>query len=136
VAVLATLVGVGLAIPVAASRGSVPTGVPIALEGALRALPANTRVVSDGDLSGWLLFTAGQVRPVFDLRIESYSADHVRRFIKARDAEPGWTSFISDTGATAALLPSDSPLGAGLREQLGWVQVGSDAGFVLWKQAR
>jgi hypothetical protein len=136
VAVLATLVGVGVAIPVAASRGPVPTGVPIALERALRTLPANTRVVSDGDLSGWLLFTAGQVRPVFDLRIESYSADHVRRFIKARDAEPGWTSFISDTGATAALLPSDSPLGAGLSEQLGWVQVGSDAGFVLWKQAR
>lgn len=134
--VLATLVGVALAAPVAASRDSAPASVPTGLTRALRSLPPGTHVLSDGDLSGWLMFTATQVRPVFDVRIESYPAPYVRRFIGATQAKPGWNRFVHDTGATAALLPEGSPLGAALGEQLRWTRVDTDHGVALWERSQ
>jgi hypothetical protein len=134
--VLATVVGIALAAPVAASRDGAPASVPTGLTHALRALPTGTHVLSDGDLSGWLLFTATQVKPVFDVRIESYPAPYIRRFINATLAKPGWSQFVSDTGATAALLPENSPLGAALSEQLRWTKVDTDRGVGLWERTR
>lgn len=129
----ATLVGVALAVPVAAGRDAAPASVPTGLASALRSLPSGTHVLSDGDLSGWLLFTAPQVKPVFDVRIESYPSPYVQRFIDATHAKPGWSRFVQDTGATAALLPESSALGAGLSQQLRWARVGSDHGVALWE---
>jgi hypothetical protein len=108
-----------------------PAYVPTALTAPLDALPAGTKVVAEGDVTGWVLYVAPQLRLVFDLRIESYSAHHVEAFIDARAAKPDWQTFIAATGPTAALLLESSPLAGGLQEESGWVARGRDRGFVL-----
>jgi hypothetical protein len=119
------------AVPLASARGLEVTGVPIALEERLQDLAAGTHLLSYGDASGWLMFTAPHVRPVFDLRIEQYSPAQVHRFIDAMQAKRGWEQFISDTGTQVALLESDSPLTAALTEQLQWQVTARGSGFVL-----
>jgi hypothetical protein len=127
----ATVLGLAIAGPVAVARDQTPRGVPTTLAPALRALPPATRILVNGDTSGWLLFAAPQLQPVFDLRIEVYSPQHVERYISAVAAKPGWQGFVADTGSTTALVKSDSPLAAALVEQLAWRESGTDAGLVL-----
>lgn len=129
--VVAAVVGVAVAAPVAGARDRTPAGVPTALGPQLAHTTAGTRILVDGDTSGWVLFTAPQLEPVFDLRIESYSEGEVRRYIAAMAAEPGWHRYLADRDVTLALVRRDSPIGAGLREQLGWRRAGQDAGLVL-----
>jgi hypothetical protein len=126
----ATLVGLLIALPVAAARDDV-RGVPAALLPQLTSYPAGTRMVAFGDLTGWLLLEAPALAPVQDIRIEVYSPEHVRDYIGAVAAEPGWDDFVEGTGAVTALLPHDAPLVAALTEQLRWREVGRDDGFVL-----
>lgn len=132
--VAATAAAMLVAVPLATARAQKPTFVPSQLQPALLSLPAGTQIVGQGDITGWLLFAAPSLRPVFDLRVESYSPQHVRRYIAAYGAEPGWDDFISDTKASAALLPVDAPLTAALTEQLNWRVMGTDAGYVLLAQ--
>ena len=130
--VAAVLVAALLAVPLAAHAAhDRPAYVPTALEASLDALPEGTRVVAEGDVTGWVLYVAPQLRPVFDLRIESYSPAHVQAYIDARAAERGWQSFVTRTGSTAALLPESAPLAGALQEESGWVERGRDRGFVL-----
>ena len=131
VLVAATLAAVLLAIPLADARGQVARRVPTALTQPLRQIPQGTHVISDGDLSGWLMFQAPQVRPVFDIRVEVYSAAHVRGFIAALSAQPGWTAYLARTQTRAALLKSDAPLASALGNQWHWTVVASDRGYVL-----
>lgn len=126
-AVLASL----LALPLAGHQGDTVGGVPMALGERLQELPRGSRVIAFGDLTGWVMFTAPQVEPVFDLRIEQYSPSYVRSYIRAMKAEPGWDQFLGRTGTNVALLEDDAPLSAALTEQLGWRVVGRSNGFVL-----
>jgi len=135
-ALLATVVGTLVALPVSATMSRSVGDVPEGLLPALHSLPAGSRVISQADLTGWLLWEAPALAPVEDIRIESYSAEHVRRYIAAMAAEPGWAGFIADTGATEALLPSRSPLAAALSEQAKWRVVGTDRGLVLLEAPR
>jgi hypothetical protein len=132
----AAVVGALVAVPVAAARDTQPTGVPTSLTSDVRSLPPSTRVLVNGDTSGWLLFHAPQVEPVFDLRIEAYAPHEVRRYISAVAAEPGWRDYVADTGVTAALVLRTSPISAALQEQLGWTRIGTDAGLVLLEAPR
>ena len=119
-------------IPLANSAASQqPAYVPTALESRLDSLPQGTRVIAEGDVTGWLLYVAPNLQPVFDLRIESYSPSHAKRFLATMAAKPGWQAFMDDTAPRAALLLDDSPLAAALQEQSGWTSHGSDRGFVL-----
>ena len=127
----AALAGVLVAAPVAAARADTPVGVPLALGPRLAALPQGTRVLVDGDTSGWLMYAAPQLRPVYDLRVESYTAHQVEDFIGAMSADPGWDAYVRDRGVTVALVPSGSPIGAALVEQDRWAEVGRDHGHVL-----
>ena len=127
----ATLVAVLLAIPLAATGAQAARGVPTALTQPLRQLPQGTHVISDGDLSGWLMFQAPQLRPVFDIRVEVYSAAHIRGFIDALSAEPGWTAYLGHAQTRAALLKADAPLVSALGNQWHWTVVASDRGYVL-----
>ncbi|WP_457252469.1 hypothetical protein [Pedococcus sp. P5_B7] len=121
-----------LALPLSASAARhQPAYVPTGLQASLDALPAGTRVIAEGDVTGWMLYTAPQLRPVFDLRIESYSPEHVRDYIDARAAEPGWKSFVAKTQPRAALLLESSPLTGALLEESDWTERASDRGFVL-----
>ncbi|MGZ4556353.1 MAG: hypothetical protein ACXVXZ_11535 [Mycobacteriaceae bacterium] len=124
-------VAVALAIPLAALWGQQPQGVPTRLITALRALPAGTHVISDGDLSGWLMFQAPHVEPVFDIRIEVYAPEHVHGFIDALQAQPGWSAYLQRTQTHAALLKSDSPLVSALHDQWHWDVAKADRGYVL-----
>jgi hypothetical protein len=128
----AVLVAALVAVPLSGRAAQDPPAyVPTALTAPLDALPAGTRLVAEGDVTGWVLYVAPQLRLVFDLRIESYSADDVEAYIDARAAKPGWATFIARTGPTAALVLESSPLAGALQEESGWVARGRDRGFVL-----
>ncbi|NYG07699.1 hypothetical protein BJ986_002186 [Phycicoccus badiiscoriae] len=132
----AALVGLVLAVPVAAHRADTATRVPTALASQLEALPRDTRVLVDGDTSGWVMFTAPQLRLVYDLRVESYSPRQVEQFIGAMSADPGWSRYVQDNGVTVALVRTDSPVRAALTEQDHWSEAGRDSGLVLLKAPR
>ena len=107
-----------LAAPIAAATSDRPGYVPTAVQPALDRLAPGTRLLAEGDVTGWVLFAAPDTAPVFDLRIESYDPAYVRHFISAMDAEQGWDGFVRSTGAQAALLLEDSPLALALARGL------------------
>jgi hypothetical protein len=129
---VAAAIAIGAAVPLAAHAATTPPRyVPLGVEHALRDLPDGTRIVAEGDVTGWVLYAAPNTRPVFDLRIEVYSAAHVQAFIDAMAARPGWADFITTTRPDAALLLASAPLAVALRDQSGWRAVAQDRGFVL-----
>jgi hypothetical protein len=132
----AGVVGASLAIPLASARADVATGLPTRLQPTLAALPSGSRILVDSDTSGWVLFASPHLRPVYDLRVESYSAASVRNYIAVMDAEPGWERLLESSGADSALVPVDAPIRSALTEQARWTEVGADAGLVLLKASR
>jgi hypothetical protein len=127
----AAALAVTMAVPLAAVRAQHAHGVPTKLITALRALPEGTHVIADGDLSGWLMFQAPQVKPIFDIRIEVYAPEHVHGFIDALQAQPGWSAYLKQTQTHAALLKSDAPLVSALHDQWHWDVAKADLGYVL-----
>jgi hypothetical protein len=123
-----------IAVPLASARAQDPQGVPVHLMAQLRQIPTGTRVVATGDVTGWLLWSAPNLKPVEDLRVEVYAPAYIRRYIEAMAAGPDWRGFVRDTGATVALLDQDSPLATALRDRAGWHMVGSDAGYLLLRR--
>lgn len=134
--VVATALGAALAVPVSVAHADTVEGVPTDLQTALRPLPAGTRIIAPADLTGWLFCAAPQLRPVEDIRVETYSPAHVRDYIGAMAAEPGWDRFVSRTGATTALLADDSPLAAALTEGAGWRTIAAGDGHLLLEAPR
>jgi hypothetical protein len=128
---LAAVLAAAVAVPLADARGRHASAVPQAFAPHLAELEEGTRVISFGDLTGWLMFTAPQVEPVFDLRIEQYSPAHVRAYIDTMQAERGWKAFLQETSAHTAILEDDSPLSAALMESRNWQVVARDGGFIL-----
>jgi hypothetical protein len=119
------------AAPLAAARAQHPVNVPQRLMPQLAAIPPGTVVFADGDISGWLFWADPGVKPVLDPRIEIYPAAHIRAFISAMAAGPGWAQFVDRTEARYALVPTGSPIATALVERAGWAQTGKDNGFVL-----
>lgn len=134
--VAAALVGIAVAAPLATARATVPAGLPTGLQPALEALPADSRILLDSDTSGWVLFAAPHLRPVYDLRVEAYTPQRVEDYITVMDAEPGWDRLLAASGASSALVPKDSPIRAALTEQSRWTEVDHDAGLVLLEAPR
>ena len=132
----AALAGLLLAVPVSAQRADTVASVPVALGARLLALPEGTRILVDGDTSGWVMFTAPQLRPVYDLRVESYSPEQVEDFIGAMSADPGWQRYVDDGGVSVALVRTDSAVRAALTEQDRWSEAGRDGGLVLLEAPR
>jgi hypothetical protein len=120
-----------VAAPLSAARAQEPTTVPQRLTPQLAAIAPGTVVLAGGDISGWLFWADPGVRPVLDPRIEIYPAAHLRAFVSAMAAGPGWKQFVVRTGAQYALLLTGSPIATALVERAGWSPVGKDAGFVL-----
>jgi len=125
------LVALVAAAPLSAARAHAPLRVPDQLRPQLSLIPSGTVVLAEGDISGWLFWAEPQVRPVLDPRIEIYPPAHVRAFVSAMAAEPGWRQFVDRTGAGYALVLTGSPIATALVDRAGWSQVGEDAGFVL-----
>jgi len=129
------LIALVAAAPLSAARAQDPVSVPDRLKPQLSLIPSGTVVLADGDVSGWLFWADPQVRPVLDPRIEIYSPSHVRAFVSAMAAAPGWRQFVDRTGARYALVLAGSPIATALVERAGWLQIGKDAGFVLLRAA-
>jgi hypothetical protein len=125
------LVALVAAAPLSAARAQDAAAVPDHLRSQLSLIPPDTIVLAEGDISGWLFWADPQVRPVLDPRVEVYSAAHVRAFISAMAAGPGWRQFVDKTGARYALVLDGSPIATALIERAGWSALGKDAGFVL-----
>jgi len=128
-----TLAAALIAMPVAGSVAQKPFGVPDRLRPQLSALPAKTVVLDQFAISGWLLWAEPQLVPVADLRSEVYSSEYLSAYRNNESVGPGWQSFITRTGATAALLSEDSALADALQHQLHWRVIGRDNGYVLLK---
>ena len=125
------LVALVAAAPLSAARAQDPVAVPNHLRPQLSLIPPGTVVIAEGDISGWLFWAEPRVKPVLDPRIEIYSAAHVRAFVSAMAAAPGWRQFVDKSKARYALVLTDSPIATALAERAGWSQIGQDAGFVL-----
>ncbi len=120
-----------VAIPIAGAMAQNPFGVPERLRPQMAALPAKTVVLDQFAISGWLLWTEPQLIPVADLRSEVYSLEYLTAYRNNERVGPGWQSFITRTGATAALLSQDSALADALQQELHWQITGRDNGYVL-----
>jgi hypothetical protein len=119
------------AAPLSAARAQNPVAVPQRLAPQLSAIASGTVVLAQGDISGWLFWADPGVRPVLDPRIEIYPEAHMRAFVSAMAAGPGWRQFVDRTGARYALVLTDSPIATALVERADWSQIGKDAGYVL-----
>lgn len=132
--VVAAIAAVLLVVPLAwVSTTSVanPALIPTRLSTQLSALPAGTVVFNADTLGGWLMWAHPSLRVVYDTRAEAYGAAYVDRYMNARAVRPGWERTIADSSAAVALLETGSPLGYALTGQLGWTEVGVDAGYRL-----
>jgi hypothetical protein len=129
------LIALVAAAPLSAARAQSPVSVPDQLKPQLSLIPSGTVVLAEGDINGWLFWAEPQVRPVLDPRVEIYSTAHVKAFVSAMAAGPGWRQFVEKTGARYALVLTDSPIATALVESAGWSQIGKDAGFVLLRIA-
>ena len=125
------LIALVAAAPLSAARAQNPVAVPQRLQPQLAAIPSGTVVLAQGDVSGWLFWADPGVKPVLDPRIEIYPAAHIRAFVSAMAAGPGWEQFVDRTGARYALVLTGSPIATALVERAGWSQIGKDAGYVL-----
>ncbi len=127
------LVALLAAAPLSSARAQNPVAVPLRLQPQLAAIPSGTVVFAQGDISGWLFWADPGVKPVLDPRIEIYPPAHIRAFVSAMAAGPGWRQFVDRTGARYALVPIGSPIATALVERAAWSQLGKDADFVLLK---
>jgi len=126
-----SLAAVLLAAPLAGSVAQKPFGVPDRLKPQLASLPAKTVVLDQFAISGWLLWAEPTLIPVADLRSEVYSSEYLAAYRNNESVGPGWETFITRTGATAALLSKDSALADALQQHLHWRVTGQDNGYVL-----
>jgi hypothetical protein len=125
-AVLAAVV-VGLVAPTTADR---PGDVPTALDPALDGLPAGARIFNAYELGGWIVWRHPDLEQYIDGLVTPYSTAHVERFAVAVRGAAGWDDVVDSSGAAVALLQEDSRLAVNLADA-GWVEEGTDAGYVL-----
>lgn len=130
------LIGAAVAAPLSLARAQQPQRVPIGLTPALVALPAGTVLLSQTDVSGWVLWTAPQTRLVVDIRVEAYTEAQMDDFVTLYQARPGWQPLLDRSRASYALVPKDAPLIGALEEARHWTVVDQDAGFVLVAETR
>jgi hypothetical protein len=108
-----------------------PQGVPVKLSAQVSAIPAGAVVFNDYVMGSWLLWSARQITPVIDGRIELYDQKYVEEYTNALSVGPDWSGFLTRTGATYALVADQSPISTALADRLHWRALGHDAGFIL-----
>ncbi|SES43723.1 hypothetical protein SAMN05216199_3650 [Pedococcus cremeus] len=130
VAVLTVIAAGMCATPIGRQAQHYPSRLD-AVDMEMDALPAGTVVLNDFGISGWLLWRHPSLVPTADLRGEIYSNAHLRAYVDALEAKPGWRAFVDETGAGAALLTKDSALADALTHRLRWTSEASGGNFVL-----
>ena len=134
-AVGAVLAASLVAAPLASVVAARPAGVPQRLSAALSDLPPGTTVLTQGDMSSWVLWSQPQLRLPFDSRSEIYSRQYHLDFARLMAAAPGWDRVLDRTGASYALVLKDSPIAAALVERKHWSPVATDHAYVLLSAA-
>ncbi len=102
------------------SRGATADLVPAEVDRALSGLPGGTVLLTADTLGGWVWWAHPGLRPTLDTRAEAYGAAYLTRQAAALAGKPDWERTVAQTGATAALLPSGSPLVVDLVRSHGW----------------
>jgi len=120
-----------IAIPISGAIAQNPVGVPQGLQPQLSAIPDGTVILCEDDETGWLLWAEPHLAPAIDIRTEIYSHAHLADYVRTMAVGPGWQDFIKSTRSTYALVATQSPIAAALRERLGWYPLGTDSGYVL-----
>lgn len=128
VAAVGYLVALGVAAPQVATS---PDDVPTALAPRLAALPVGSAVLLQDGIGGWMEWRVPTVHPVIDGMLDAYPVGYIRRFFAATRVEPGWRTFVADTGARVGVLESGSALSGALQDQLGWQPVARDGRWVM-----
>jgi len=123
-----------IAAPLAATLAARPTNVPTGLQPALSNLPKGTVVLEDANMSAWVGWVAPQLRPVKDSRSEIFSRQQHLDYARLVAAAPGWDTILARSGATWALVLTDSPLAAALQDRRNWETVGTDDGYGLMRR--
>lgn len=131
-----TLAAALVATLVSIASGSHASQFPQAIgsiDKSLDRVPEKSVIFADFGISGWLLWTHPQLVPVADLRMELYGEKHLRDYIAASQARPGWETFVASTTAEYALEANDSPLADALIHRKGWSVVAKSKDFTLLK---
>lgn len=135
-----TPVGVGLAtIGLVSGIGSITTRDhlplerwPITLAGQISSMPGSERVLSDYNVSGMVLHFGGPDAAVsVDGRADRYTPDYIEAHESMMDLRGNWQSLLEELDPSLALIEADSALARVLVNERAWMEVGSDAGFVL-----
>ncbi|WP_295692703.1 hypothetical protein [Lapillicoccus sp.] len=124
-------VAAAAALPLSFLRSERPLGVPTAMTAQLDRLPSGTTVLSQTDVSGWLLWAAPNVAPVVDLRAESYTPDQMHAYLQTYQARAGWQGLIDSSGTRYALVEDTSALLGALESERHWTVLGRDSGYTL-----
>lgn len=114
----------------AAAGPAQPVDSPTGLSTQLDALPAGSVVYNTDTVGGWLMWTHPELRHTYDTRVELYGAAAARDQLDTVSARPGWQARFDRYSPSAALIPRNSALAAGLAER-GWRPVGKDGTWVL-----
>jgi hypothetical protein len=112
------------------SSARYPEPMP-AVDRVLSSAPRGSVVFTDLGVSGWLLWEHPSLSPVTDLRVEIYNTDHLRNYLDALEAKPGWSDFVDSTRAQYALVEGDSGIAGAIASRLGWVPVARSDTYVL-----
>ncbi|WP_448095613.1 hypothetical protein [Ornithinimicrobium sp. W1665] len=110
---------------------AVAGSVPNDLNNELASLPQGSALLNDYALGGWLHWRHPDLDTVIDGFTDGYTVEAIEEYISAVGAGPGWDEYVDETGARYALLQEESPLAYALTQQLSWVEVGEDEGYVL-----
>ena len=114
----ATMIGAGFAVfamlvaLLAPSVASRDTPYPTGLDRALSRLPADTGVLNEYALGGWLLWTHPELDPYIDGRADVYSVAHFEKVDRVMRRTPGWYEEMAEDQLGAALLREDNPVAA------------------------
>jgi hypothetical protein len=106
-------------------------GVPTGFSKSLRKLPQGSTVLVEDGVGGWIEWEFPGVSPVIDGMLDAYPVPYIRDFFDMTELQPGWRSFVEDSGATVAVLQQGSALSAAIQQQAGWRLVQHDDEWVL-----
>lgn len=104
---------------------------PVALADELADIPAGAVVLNDYNASSWMQFHFRDLSLVIDSRTEVFSPSYIGRYRAAWEARPGWDTYVRSTGATWAILRSNSPLAGAMQQRMGWARMSAQDGYVL-----
>lgn len=125
--VLSSLAALAVAVP---STSQTPGGVPNGFNDELDALPANTPVLNEYTLGGWLHWRHPGLEAVVDGFTDGYTPEAVAAYADAMAGKPGWDDYVERTQAEVAVLQADAPLADAL-SRIGWTETARESGFLL-----